>query len=46
MVKVILKHSNKAKALKKKIKEEREKIEVKAEKRVNSFTYTALIFSY
>ena len=34
MVKVILKHANKAKALKKKIKEEREKIEVKAEKRV------------
>jgi hypothetical protein len=34
MAKVILKHANKAKALRKKIKEEREKIEIKAEKRV------------
>jgi len=34
MAKVILKHANKAKVLRKKIKEEREKIEIKAEKRV------------
>ena len=34
MAKVILKHANKAKALKKKNKEEREKIEIKAEKRI------------
>jgi hypothetical protein len=34
MAKVILKHANKAEALRKKIKEEREKIEIKAEKRV------------